>query len=167
MEWTIDGNDIALSQHILQILHTTASNLLLELRREWLVVEVKQLLAVERLQSPQNALSDTANSDGTDDLVLEIVLTLRNGSDIPVSRCDLLVRRDEVADEDEDGHDDVLGDRNDIGSSDFGDSDTAIGLVGGIKVDVIRPNASGDGELEVLGFGKAFSGQVAGMEAVV
>jgi len=61
------------------------------------------------------------------------------------------VRGDEVADEGEDGHDDVLSDGDDVGTSDLGDGDTAVGLVGGVKVDVVRTNTGSDGNLEVLG----------------
>lgn len=60
---------------------------------------------------------------------------------------------DKVADEDEDGHDDVLRNGNNIGAGDLRNGDTAVGLVGGIKVDMIGANTSSDGDLEVLGLG--------------
>lgn len=60
----------------------------------------------------------------------------------------------------------MFGDGNDVGAGDFGDGDTAIGLVCGIEVDVVGTDPGGDGELELFGFGKTFSGEVAGMEAV-
>ena len=63
---------------------------------------------------------------------------------------------DEVADEDEDGHYDVLGDGDDVGTGHFGDGDAAVGLVGGIEVDVVGADAGRDGELELLGFGETF-----------
>lgn len=167
MQRAIDSNNIALAQHLLKTFHTSASNLLFEFWFEGLIVKVEQLLAIKRLQSPQDALSDTANGDGTDDFVLEIVLALCDSCNIPVSRCDLLVGWDEVADKDEDGHDDVLGDGDDIGAGNFGHGDSAVGLVGSVEVDMIRSNTSGDGELEVFGFGETLSGQVTGMEAAV
>jgi hypothetical protein len=75
------------------------------------------------------------------------------------------VGRDKVADEQEDGHDDVLGDGNDVGAGDLGDRDAAVGLVGGIEVNVVGADAGGDGELQVLGLGEALSGQVARVKA--
>ena len=73
-----------------------------------------------------------------------------------------LVRRDEVTDEREDGHDDVLGDRDDVGARDLGDGDLA--LVGRVEVDVVRADTGGDAELEVLRLGDDLLGQVAGVE---
>ena len=73
---------------------------------------------------------------------------------------------DEVADEDEDGHDDVFGDRDDVGAGNFSDGDASVGLVSGVEVDMVGANAGGDGEFEVFRFGKAVGCQVARMEAV-
>ena len=60
----------------------------------------------------------------------------------------------------------MLSDGNDIGACDFGDGDTAIGLVGGVQVDVVGADAGGDGELEVLGLCEALGREVSGVEAV-
>ena len=165
MEWAVDGDNVALRQHLLEVLHTPAANLLLLLGRQRLVVVVEQLLAVEGLQATEDTLTDTANSDGTDDLVLEIVLVLGDGSDVPVARSNLLVGRDEVADEDEDGHDDVLGDGDDVGAGDLSDGDTAVGLVGSVEVDVVGTDTGSDGDLEVLRPGETLRGQVTRVEA--
>ena len=156
MQWTVDSNDVALAQHLLQSITTTAANLLLDLRLQGLIIEVQQLLAVERLQPSQHSLADSAHSNGSNNLVLEIVFVLGHTSDVPFAGLDLLVGGDEVADEDEDGHDDVLGDGDDVGAGHFGHSDAAVGLVGGIEVDVVGADAGGDGELELLGFGETF-----------
>ena len=56
--------------------------------------------------------------------------------------------RDEVADEEEDAHDDVLGHRDDIRARDLEDLDTL--LDGSIEVDVVRADSSGDTDLQVL-----------------
>jgi hypothetical protein len=130
-----------------------------------LVIIVQKLLAVEWLETSQDTLSDTANSDGTDNLALKIELVLGSGSNIPLTSLDLLVCRNEVADKDEDGHDNVFSDGNNIGASDFGDGDTPISLVGSVQVDVIRSNTSSDGNLELLGLGKTLSVEVAWVEA--
>lgn len=165
MQRAVDGNNITNLQHLLQAIHTPTSNLLLNLRLQRLVVKVQQLLAIKRLQSAQHTLTDTSNSNGTDDLVLEVVLVLGYGSDVPVTSFDLLVGGDEVADKGEDGHDDVLGDGDDVGASHFGDGDTAVGLVGNVKVDVVGTDTCCYGDLELLGFGETLGGEVTGVEA--
>lgn len=165
VQGAVDGDNITLSKHLLQVLDATASDLLLLLGAQGLVVKVQQLLAVEGLQPAEDTLTDTANSDGTHDLVLKIVLLLGDGGNVPLATLDLLVSGDEVADEGEDGHDDVLGDGDNVGAGDLGDGDTAVGLVGGIEVDVVGTNTGGDGNLKVLGLGEALGGEVAGVEA--
>jgi hypothetical protein len=160
----VDGDDIALSKHLLEALNATAANLLLNLRSQRLVVEVEELLAIEGLETAEHTLTDTADGNGTDDLVLEVVLVLGDGSDVPVTSLDLLMGGDEVADEGQNGHDDMLGDGNDVGAGDFGNGDTAVGLVGGVQVDVVRANTGRDGDLEVLGLREALGGEVTGVE---
>lgn len=59
----------------------------------------------------------------------------------------------------------MFGDGDDVGARDFGDGDAAIGLVGGVEVDMVGADAGGDGEFEVFGLGEAFGGEVAGVEA--
>ena len=59
----------------------------------------------------------------------------------------------------------MLCHRYDVGASHFSDDDTPIGLVGSIKVDVIRSNAGGDCEFELLSFSEPFGGEVTWMEA--
>ena len=166
MERAVDGDNITLGQHLLEVLDATAANLLLLLRREGLVVEVEELLAVEGLETAEHTLTDTADSDGTDNLVLEIVLVLGDLGDVPLSLGDLLVGGDEVADKGQDGHDNVLGDGDDVGASNLGDGDTAVGLVGGIEVDVVRSDTSSDGKLQILSLGQALCGEVTGVETV-
>ncbi len=51
----------------------------------------------------------------------------------------------------------MLGDRDDVAAGDLGNGDTAIGLVCGVKVDVVGADAGGDSKFELLGFGEAFS----------
>jgi hypothetical protein len=163
----VDGDNIALCEHLLEAVDAAAANLLLDLGRQGLVVKVQQLLALKGAQAAEHALTDAANSDGTDNLVLEVVLVLSNLSHVPLALDNLLVGRDEVADEGQDGHDNVLGDRDDVGARDLGDGDTAVGLVCGIEVDVVGADTSRDGELEVLCLGQALCCQVAGVEAAV
>jgi len=164
VKWAVDGDNITLGEHLLEVLNTTAADLLLDLWSKWLVVVVKELLAVEWLETTEDTLTDTADSDGTDNLTLKIELVLGGSSDVPVTSNDLLVGWDKVADEDEDGHDDVLSDGDDVGTGNLGNGDTAIGLVGSVKVDVVGSDTSGNGNLEVLGLGEALSGKVTWVE---
>jgi hypothetical protein len=143
----VDGDNVTLSKHLLKGFDTTAANLLLNLGLEGLVVEVKQFLAVEGLETAQYTLTNTANGDGTDDLVLQVVLVLSDSSNVPFTIANLLVGRDEVANQGENGHDHVLSDRDDIAASDFGHGDTAIGLVSSVQIHVVRANTSGDSDL--------------------
>ena len=165
VQWAVDGDNVALGQHFLQVIHTSASNLLLNLGFERLVIEVQQLLAVEWLESPQHTFTNTPNSDRTYNFVLEVVFILRNSGNVPVSTGDLLVCWDEVANQGEDSHENMLCHRYDVGTSHFGDGDTTIGFVRGIQVNVVRSNASGNGELELFCFCESLGGQITWMEA--
>lgn len=164
MERAVDGDNVTLGQELIKVLNSSAANLLLNLRLEGLVVEVEQFLAVKGLETAEDTLSDTANSNGTNDLVLEIELVLGHGGDVPFTTLNLLVSGNEVADEGEDGHDDVLSDGDDVAAGDFGNGDTSIGLVGGVEVNVVRANTGGHGDLEVLGFGETLCGEITGVE---
>ena len=161
----IDGDDVTLCQHLFQILHTSTSNLFFKFGFEGLVVEVEELFAIECLQSSQNTLSNSSDGNGADDFIFEIILAFGHCCDIPIATRDLFVSWDKVADKDEDGHDDVLGNGDDVGAGDFGNGDASIGLVGGVQVDMVGSNTGGDGEFEVFGLGEAFGGQVARVKA--
>lgn len=162
----VDGDNVTLSEHLLEAVDAAAADFLLNLGAEGLVVVVEELLAVEGLQTAEHTLTDTADGDGTDNLALKVILVLGDGSNVPVTTLDLLVRGDEVADQGQDGHDDVLSDGDDIGASDLGDGDTAVGLVGGVQVNVVRTNTGSNGELQLLGLGQALSSKVTGVEAI-
>lgn len=69
---------------------------------------------------------------------------------------------DEVPDEEEDAHDDVLGDRDNVRPRDLENLDTV--LDGSVEVDVVRADTSGDTDLEVLGLLHELGGQVTGVE---
>lgn len=165
VERAVNGDHITLGEHLLEILDATAADLLLYLGGKGLVIIVEKLLAVEGLQATEDTLTDTADGDGADNLALEVVLLLGDGGDVPVALGDLLVGGDEVAEEDQDGHDDVLSDGDDVGAGDLGDGDAAVGLVGSGQVDVVGTDTSSDGDLEVLGLGETLRGQVTRVEA--
>lgn len=165
MQGAVDGDNVTLRQQLLEGIDAAAANLLFLLGRQRLVVVVEQLLAVKRLEAAEHTLADAADGDGADNLVLQVVLLLGDGGHVPVAALDLLVGGHKVADEDENGHDDVLGDGDDVAAGDLGDGDAAVGLVGRVEVDVVGADAGRDGNLEVLGLGETLSGQVARVEA--
>lgn len=164
VERAVDGDNITLSEHLLESVDAAAADLLLSLGGKGLVVEVEELLAVERLEAAEDTLTDAADSDSADNLALKVELLLSSMGDVPLTSLDLLVGRDEVADEDEDGHENVLSNRDDVGASDLSNGDTAVGLVGSVEVDVVGADTSGNSELELLGLGQTLSGQVTRVE---
>ena len=161
----VDGDYVTLGQHLLQIIHTSAPNLLLNFGFKRLVIEIQQLLAVEGLQSPQHTFANAPNSDCTHYFVLKIIFVLGNGGDVPVSTRNLFVSWDEVANKGEDSHEHMLCHRHDVRASDLSDCDATVSLICSIQVNVIRSNAGCDREFELLSFSKPFGGQVTWMEA--
>ncbi len=164
MQRAIDGNYVALGQHLVQIVYASASNLLFNLGLKRLIIKVQQFLAVEWLESSQHALANTPDSDGTYNLVLKVVFVLSNSGDVPVSTRNLLVSWDKIADKGENGHENMLCHGHNVGASHFSNSDTTVGFVCGIEVNMVRSNAGGDCELELLSLGESFRGQITRME---
>ena len=72
-----------------------------------LIIKVQEFLAIKPFQAPKDALTDSSNSDSSDDLILKIVLLLGNGSNVPFTGNNLLVGGDKIADKGEDSHNDV------------------------------------------------------------
>lgn len=166
VERAVDGNNVRLRKQLLKSVNTTAANFLLGLGGQRLVVVVQKLLAVEWLETAQNTLTDTADSNSTDNLVLQVELVLGGSGNIPLTTLDLLVGGDEVAHQGQDGHDDVLSDGDDVGTSDLSNGNTAIGLVGSVQVNMVGTNTGRDSELEVLGLGETLGSQVSGVETI-
>lgn len=167
MQRAVDRDNVALSQHLLQVCDSPAPNLLLLLRRQGLVVIVQQLLAVEPLQATEYTLADAADRDGTDYLVLEVELVLSGLGNVPPTLLDHLVGGHKVADKDEDSHDDVLGHGDNVGAGHLSDGDATVSLVGGVEVDMVGADTGRDSELKVLSLGEALGCEVAWVEAVV
>lgn len=161
----VDGDNVALRQHLLQALDAAAANFLLLLRRKRLVVVVKQLLAFKSLEATEDPLANAADADGTDDFTLQVVLLFRHGGHVPFAPLDLLMGRDKVADKDKDRHQGMLRHRDYVAARHLGHDDAAVGLVGGIQINMIGPDASRDGNLEFLSLGQAFRREIARMEA--
>lgn len=162
VERAVDGDDVAAREELVEGVDALGRDSLGSLSGDVVVVEPEELLAVEGLEALEDTVADTATADGTDDLALEVIGVTGDLGDVPLVVDDLLMGGDEVADEDEHGHDDVLGNRDDIGAGDLSDSDLA--LVGSVEVDVVGTDTGGDTELEVLGLVDQVGGEVAGVE---
>lgn len=165
VEGAVDSNDVTLREEVLEVRHAACVDLLGCIGRQVLVVKVEELLAVEGHETLQNSVTNSASANGTDNLALEIVSITGNGRDLPAAIAaehDLLVAHVVIADENEDGHDDVLGNRDDVGARDLSNSDLA--LVGRVEVNVVRTNTGSDAELEVLGGCNHLAREVTGVE---
>jgi hypothetical protein len=135
MERTVDGNDICLSEHLLEGFDSATADFFGGFSGELLVIKVEEFLAVEGYETSQDTFTDTSDTDGGDDFTLEIERVLCHFGDVPVTSCDLFVGRNKVADKSEHGEDDMFGDRDDIGSSDFSNEEFL--LVGGSQIDMV------------------------------
>lgn len=93
------------------------------------------LLGAKGQQALQDTVPDAARTDGANDLTLEVKRVPGDVGDHPVTALNHLVGGDEVADEEENAHDDVLRDGGDVRAGDLQDLDLA--LDGGVEVDVV------------------------------
>lgn len=59
----------------------------------------------------------------------------------------------------------MLGHRDDVGASDFGNCDTAVGGIGSVEIDVIRADTSSNGKLKVLSLSQTLGIEIARVEA--
>jgi hypothetical protein len=100
MERTVDSNDISLSEHFLEVMNAAAANFFLNFRGKGLVIKVEKLLAIEGNKTSQNTLADTADSDCSYDFTFNIEGVFGDGCNIPVTRDDLFVCGDKVANKD-------------------------------------------------------------------
>lgn len=60
----------------------------------------------------------------------------------------------------------MLGDGDDVGTRDLGNSNATVGSVGSVQVNMVGADASGDGELQVLRLSETLGSQVARVEAM-
>ena len=165
MERAVDSDNVTLAKHFLEIHDATATNFLLLFRRKGLVIVVEKFLAIEWLQAAQNTLANSADGYSTDNLSFKVELTLGCLGDIPSALLNHLMGRDEVSDQDEDSHNDMLCNRHNIGPCDLCYRDTAVGLVSSVEVDMVRTDPSRDGKLELLSLGQALCSKISGVEA--
>lgn len=149
VEGCVDGDNVTLRDHLLEVLDAARPDCLLAVGREVGEVEVQVLLGVERRESLEHTVTDAARADRADDLALEVERVARDLGDLPVTACDLLVRGHEVAHEEQDAHHDVLSDRGHVRARHLDDIDVLLG--GGVEVNMVGTDTGGDRDLEVLG----------------
>ena len=113
---------------------------------------------VERRHPAQHGQADAAGGDHADVHALDVVGALDAVGDIPAAVGDPLMGGDEVAHQREDLHDRVLGDADAVTEGDLGDRDPARDR--GVEIDVVRADAGGQRQLEILRFGDPLGGQV-------
>src|SRR5271168_4119958 len=78
--------------------------------------------------------------------------------DIPAALDDPLVRGDVVPHQAENHHNHVFGDADRVAIGDLGHGDATVDS--GLKIDMVRPNAGGDGELQFWRLGDPLRRQV-------
>jgi hypothetical protein len=109
MQGTVDGDHVTLTKHLFQAVHTSAPDLFLNLWLQGLIIKIEKLFALEWFESAEDPFADASNSNCADDLALQVIFVLGCAGDVPISSLNLLVGRNKIPDEVEDGHDDVLG----------------------------------------------------------
>lgn len=90
------------------------------------VVEPQQLLAVERRESLKYSIANTTGTNCTDHFSLKVKRVSSDLCDVPLVVSDLVMCGHKVADKEEDRHQDVLCDRDDIGSGDLESGSTSL-----------------------------------------
>jgi len=158
----VDGDDVALRHEVLEVVDAARLDGFGSGGREGCVVVVEKLFAVEGQETLKDTVTDAASSNGADNFALQVECVPCNVGDNPVTALDHLVRRHKVPHKQEDAHDDVLGNGDDVGSRDLENLDSVVNS--GIEVDVVRSDTCGDADLEVLGLLHEFAGQVARVE---
>jgi hypothetical protein len=149
VEGAVDSDDIALRDELLEVNDAASVDGLGGSFRERSIVVVEEFFAVKWSQTLKDTVTDTASTDGTDNLALQVKGVASDVRDLPVTTFDHLVGRNKVPDEEEDGHDNVLSNGHDIGAGDFQNLDFV--LDSGVEVNVVRADTSCDTELQVLG----------------
>lgn len=114
VEWAVDGDNITLRDHLLEIRDVARTNLLLRIGRESGEVVIQVLLGVKRHEPFEHAVANTTCTDHADGLALEVKGSTCDVGDLPVAALDHFMGRHEVVNEEQDAHDDVLCDRGHI-----------------------------------------------------
>ncbi|KAH3671631.1 hypothetical protein OGAPHI_000336 [Ogataea philodendri] len=164
VQWTVDRDNVGLRNKLLQVLDSSGTNLFFGFLRQRLVVVVQQLLRVERKESFQDSVANSSSTNGGNNLTFDVKGVLGNLGDVPAARDDLLVGRNKVSHQHQDGHHNVLGNRNNVRSSHLENGNVSSGLVDVVQVDVVGSNTSNNQQLEVLSLLDSLLGDVGWME---
>lgn len=164
MQRGVDGDHIAPAQEIVPILHPFATNSVGRFLGQRRIVKVEQLGAVEGLETLQDPVPDSTAAERADYLALEVKGVPGDGGDVPSAGHYLFVSCeqgrsrqsqpsnfnvlytvqelctwDKVSDCVQDGHDDMFGDRDYVGTGDLGHGDLA--FIGSVQI-LHRSNAN-------------------------
>lgn len=144
----VEHDDVALGQHGVEVRLELGAGLRLQRRVDPEPVVVEQL-AVERPEALQQQAPDPAGADGAHRLPLQVVRPVRDAGNVPLPADGLVVARQEVAHEDEDAHELVLGNRHRVAARDLGDGEPR--GRGRRQVDVVGADPRREEQLQVLG----------------
>ena len=87
----VDGDHITPAQEIIPILDPLTSDLFRSGLGQRGIIKVKQLGAVERLETLKHSVTDSTASEGTDDFAFEVKRVSGDGGDVPSAVHDLFV----------------------------------------------------------------------------
>jgi hypothetical protein len=158
VQGAVDGDDVTLGDELLKVIDAAGLDSLGGSSWQRSVVVVEKLLAVEGHETLEDTVANAASTDGADDLVLQVERVAGDLRDLPVAALNHLVGGYEVPDEQEDAHDDVLRDGDDVGAGHLEDLDPV--LDSSVQVNVVGADACSDADFEVLGLLNEISGKV-------
>jgi hypothetical protein len=130
---------------------------LLDLARQAVAVVIVEL-HVERLEAPQHRRADPAGGDGADMHPLDVERAGDAVGDVPAAGAGDFVRGDEVPDQSQDRHHDMLGDADRVAIGHFGDGDAPLDRR--LEVDMVGADAGGDRQLQSIRLGDPLAGQI-------
>ena len=163
MQRRVDGDHVADLDQRLDVRMEGEAELLLHLLRQPVLVVVMQL-DVERLETAERREADAPGGDGADIHAFEVVGALDAVGDVPAASDHPAIRRDVIAHQRQDHHDDVLGDAERVAIGHLGDGDALVHRR--LQIGVIGADAGGDDELELLRLLDALARHVGGPEGL-
>mmetsp|Transcript_21820 Transcript_21820/g.30829 ORF Transcript_21820/g.30829 Transcript_21820/m.30829 type:complete len:305 (+) Transcript_21820:399-1313(+) len=161
VERAVDSHYIADLDHVFDFGVVSQVQLFFDRLGEAVAVSVVEL-AAKGVHTAQNSQTDTARGDGPDVHTFNVVSALYAVSDVPAAVDDLVVTRDVVADQRQDHHADVFGDRDGVAEGHFRHSH--VSLDGSVEVHVVGTDTSSQAHLEVRGAGDPLCGDVVRVE---
>ena len=145
MQRTIDGDDIADLDHVLDVWMPGQIEFFFHRLRQPVAVIIVQM-HIEGFQAFQHGKANAAGGDRADMHAFDVIGTLDAIGDVPAALHHPLIGRNVIANERQDHHDHVLGNADRIAVGDFGDSNLVVHRR--LKIGVIGTNAGGDNKLQ-------------------